>query len=133
MIVIDTNIVAYLLLRGTHTELARQIFLRNSNWAAPSLWRSEFRNVLSRAVQQKHITLAHAIELQTVAEELFRGREYAVVSAEVLEAAAASDCSAYDCEFVTLARTLGVHLVTNDQQVLRAFPEIALSPEAFLQ
>ena len=133
MIVIDTNVVAYLLLRGTHTEIARQIFLRNSNWAAPTLWRSEFRNVLSRSVHQKHITLAHAIELQTVAEELFKGREYAVVSVDVLQAAAHSECSAYDCEFVTLARTLGVPLVTNDQQVLRAFPHIAVSSENFLQ
>lgn len=133
MIVVDTNIVAYLLLRGTHTEMARQVFLRNSNWAAPSLWRSEFRNVLSRYVQQKHIALAHAIELQTVAEELFAGREYAVNSIAILETAAASECSAYDCEFVTLARTLGVPLVTNDQQVLRAFPGIAASPKDFLQ
>ena len=133
MIVIDTNIVAYLLLRGTHTEVARQIFLRNSNWAAPSLWRSEFRNVLSRSVQQKHITLAHAIELLTVAEELFKGREYASTSADVLEAAAASECSAYDCEFVTLARTLAVPLVTNDQQILRAFPGIAVPPATFLR
>ncbi len=38
-----------------------------------------------------------------------------------------SDCSAYDCEYVALAKRLGVKLVTMDRKVLRAFPEVAVS------
>ena len=42
-----------------------------------------------------------------------------------------SRCSAYDCEFVALARELGIPLVTADQMVLSEFPGTAVSMEAF--
>jgi predicted nucleic acid-binding protein len=54
------------------------------------------------------------------------GREYTV-----LTLATRSRCSAYDCEFVAVAQDLGVPLVTTDRQVLRAFPSVAVRPEAF--
>jgi len=60
------------------------------------------------------------------------GGEYAVVSAEVPEIQAASSCSAYDAEFVALARELGAPLVTLDKAVLDAFPETAVQPSRFL-
>jgi len=41
-----------------------------------------------------------------------------------------SDCSAYDCEFVALARQLGTSLVTMDSKLLRAFPQIARALDA---
>lgn len=45
--------------------------------------------------------------------------------------AARSGCSAYDCEFVTLARDLDVRLVTLDRQILRSFPKLAVPLEKF--
>lgn len=132
MIVVDTNIVVYLLLTGEHTEAARGVLQRNSLWAAPLLWRSELRNVLSRYVRQRHLELPDALVMQRTAEELFAGREYAVDSSQVLAASSISGCAAYDCEFVTLAQALGIPLVTSDKQVLIAFPDIATSPSRFV-
>ena len=80
---------------------------------------------------QRHLTLAKARELQAAAEELMAGREYPVASAAVLELAAASGRSAYDCEFVALSRALGVQLVTSDQEVLASFPADAISLKDF--
>ncbi|WP_286191092.1 hypothetical protein [Synechococcus sp. FACHB-909] len=37
----------------------------------------------------------------------------------------ASDCSAYDCEFVAAALALQTRLITSDRQLLRAFPTLA--------
>ncbi len=45
---------------------------------------------------------------------------------------ATAGCSAYDCEFVVLARELRVRLVTFDTEVLQSFPDTADSPETFL-
>ena len=37
MIVVDTNIIAYLLLGGEKTHQAREVFQKDSAWAAPIL------------------------------------------------------------------------------------------------
>ena len=57
--------------------------------------------------------------------------EYSVVSHRVLQLATDSGCTAYDCEFVALAQDLRVPLVTTDGKILRAFPTVAVSLEAF--
>jgi len=50
-----------------------------------------------------------------------------VDSQQVLELERDSGCSAYDCEFVSLAARLGVKLLTSDNQVLKAFPQHTLA------
>lgn len=131
MIVVDTNVIAYLLLSGDHTEAARAALATDAAWAAPLLWRSEFRNVLALYLRQRHLTLAEALEVQTTAEELLAGREYTVDGEAVLTLAASSGRSAYDCEFVALARALGVPFVTSDRQLLASFPETGVALSAF--
>lgn len=131
MIVTDTNVIAYLLLPGDQTEAARGALARDAAWAAPLLWRSELRNVLRGYMRQRHLTLAQARDIQAAAEELMAGREFPVESADVLELAAASGQSAYDCEFVSLARALSVQLVTSDREVLTSFPADAISLRTF--
>ncbi len=51
----------------------------------------------------------------------------------VLDLVLASPCSAYDCEYVATAQALGVPLVTWDREVLKAFPDVAVRPEALLE
>jgi len=48
MIVVDTNIIAYLYISGEKSLQAEQLLSFDSLWNAPILWRSEFRNVLSQ-------------------------------------------------------------------------------------
>lgn len=131
MIVVDTNTVAYLFLPGDHTESARAALRREPAWAAPLLWRSEMRNVLAVQLRQEHMSLPAAREVMTLAEALLAGREFAVESGRVLELAAASGRSAYDCEFVALARAIGTPLLTSDRQLLKVFPETAISLAQF--
>jgi predicted nucleic acid-binding protein len=132
MIVVDANLVVYLHVAGQRTREAEAVLARDPTWAAPLLWRSEFRNVLAGLVRRKALAVEDAIRITGVAEEAMRGREYAVVSHEVLWLAARSGCSAYDCEYVALAQDLGVRLVTADRALLRAFPSVAVGPEAFV-
>ncbi|MCK4414435.1 MAG: type II toxin-antitoxin system VapC family toxin [Candidatus Eisenbacteria sp.] len=132
MIVVDTNQLAYLLIGGEKTDLARQVLLQDPEWAAPLLWRSEFRSILTQYLRKEEITLPDAVRLQRKAEQLVAGREFLVRSDRVLRLAASSDCSACDCEFVALAKQLKAPLVTWDWQVLSAFPAIAMSPGDFL-
>lgn len=127
MIVVDTNVVAYLYLESEHTAAAEEVLRRDADWTAPPLWRSELRNVLATQVRAGRLEVADARAVQEAAEQLLAGGEHPVASADVLELAAASGCSAYDCEFVALARHLAVPLVTGDRQLLTAFPELTVT------
>jgi predicted nucleic acid-binding protein len=126
VIVVDTNVLAYLYLPGEHTAQAEALLERDPQWAAPVLWRSEFRNILAGYIRRSTLTFEQARDIQAEAENLLSGAEHDVDSQRVLELVRDSDCSAYDCEFVALAMKLGAALVTMDAKLLRAFPERAL-------
>jgi predicted nucleic acid-binding protein len=65
------------------------------------------------------------------AEALLHENEYDIISAQVIQLAAASGCTAYDCEFVALAQNFALPLVTMDKQILRTFPQTAVALEHF--
>lgn len=131
MIVADTNIISYLFLPTVYSEKASRLYLQDAEWASPSLWRSEFRNVLAFYMRQQVITLAEALIIQEEAESLMADHEFTVTSVQVLTLIDGSRCSSYDCEFVALAKQLSVKLVTQDKIILREFPEVALSLDDF--
>ena len=127
MIVVDTNILAYLYLPGDFTQQAEALLAQDADWVAPTLWRSEFRNILAGFMRRGTLTFEQAYAIQREAEALLSGREYEMDSYDVLALVRKSDCSAYDCEFVALAVRLGIRLVTMDKKVLRGFPGEAVA------
>jgi predicted nucleic acid-binding protein len=131
VIVADTNLISYLLLNGPESATARNVFLRDPEWAAPLLWRSEFRNVLVVYARRRKLGIEEAERHFLGAEKLVAGREHLVDAGRVLCLALSSSCSAYDCEFVALARELGVPLVTGDARVLKEFPRVAVGMKEF--
>jgi predicted nucleic acid-binding protein len=106
---------------------------RDPQWIAPVLWRSEFRNALAGAVRLGSLTIDSAIEIAAVAEAMLAGNEFMVSAPAVMRLVASCNCSAYDCEFVALAKERRVPLLTADQQILRYFPEVAIPLEKFAQ
>lgn len=132
MIVVDTNIIAYLLIAGEHTQAVEAVLRKDPEWVAPLLWRSEFRSVVTLYLRRGFMTLQQALQLTEEAEILMQGGEAEVTSTQVLGLAASSSCSAHDCEFVALAQQLSLPLITSDCGILEAFPSIALSPGAFV-
>ncbi len=127
MIVVDTNVIAYLYLPTEFTQKAEELLIHDSEWAAPLLWRSELRNVLALCLRKNILDFDEAFAMQMQAEALLSDREFEVNSFDVLHLARDSGCSAYDCEFVSLATRLSVPLVTTDKKILAAFPSIAVS------
>jgi predicted nucleic acid-binding protein len=133
VIVVDTNVIAYLLIRTTHSADADRAFARDWRWVAPFLWRSEFRNVLTRYLASGLMNLTTAIEYFHDAQALMQDRELQPDSATVLTLAAQSACSAYDCEFVALAQELGVLLVTADRKLAAKFRTNAIHLREFVR
>lgn len=60
-----------------------------------------------------------------------RGHEYEIHTADVLKLVEQTGHSSYDCEYVALALSLGVRLVTGDTNLADAFPDIAILLEEF--
>lgn len=132
MIVVDTNVVSYLLINGVYSDEAARIIEKDEHWVAPSLFYSEFRNVLAIYLRHRNMKLSESYAIMRQAELLMEGKVFDVQSRSILRLVATSNCTAYDCEFVALAHQLAVPLVTYDKKILREFPETAVSPPKFL-
>lgn len=132
MIVVDANVLAYFLISGANSAEADAVYSRDPRWIAPLLWKSELRNVVLVYLRRGMLSLDEAVEFMARAETMMHQAAYDVDSARVLTLAAASGCSAYDCEYVALAEARNLELVTEDHKMLRKFPGRAVSMKMFL-
>ncbi|MDD2241351.1 MAG: type II toxin-antitoxin system VapC family toxin [Kiritimatiellae bacterium] len=133
MIVADSTLIAYLLIPGDKSKLSDGVLLKDADWAVSLICRSEIRNILALYMRHEGMSLAQAGMTMEKTEALWRSREYAVPSDDVLELTFHHDITAYDAEYVVLANQLGVPLVTFDRAVHKAFPNIAISAEDFVK
>jgi predicted nucleic acid-binding protein len=132
MIVVDTTILASFYLENPHKQEIEALFVKDCQWLAPTMWRSEFRNLLASYMHQGTIRLDESLTIMTACEELMEKMEYKPTSSHVLTLVQVSGCSAYECEYVALARDFSTVLITLDWSLLKSFPRIALTPTAFL-
>jgi len=134
MVVVDANLIAALVLKQEHSDEARRVWERDPDWCAPPLWVSELRSVLAKCARAGLLPKSRAAATMALTRRvLLPERTIEPEDPVVLALAARCGCSTYDCEYVAVARMLGVPLVTLDKQVLRAFPGLALTPEEFLR
>ena len=131
MIVVDSNIIIYVHVQSEKTDLALRTLKKDPCWVAPPLWESEFRNVMAGYIRRRILNLEDAKRIMDSALKTMEGREILPPSGLVLDLVAKSDCSAYDCEYVALARHLNVKLITADNKILQSFPETAVELGVF--
>jgi predicted nucleic acid-binding protein len=128
--VIDTNVVAYLLL-GTEAfvDEARSCLESATHPMAPAHWEAELTNVVWMAVRAGVLRPADGPARLGLARRL--GIE-AVATATLCQGALlrslASGISVYDTIFVELAARTACPLVTFDKALLKAFPDHAIRP-----
>lgn len=132
MIVVDNDVISYFWLDAARTPVAKQIRQQDPAWQAPTLWRSELRNVLYQHMAHRDLSLSAALQIADEVEADMRDVTTDVSTAAVLRLVDASGHSAYDCEYVALAQELGTRLVTGDTRLPRLFPETAVLMEDFV-
>lgn len=132
MIVADTNLIASLWVPNSMDKLAYSVLEKDSNWIAPVLWKSEFRNVLALYLRKNIMDLSLILQVIEEAEILMGSGEFEINSTQVMSLVSKSQCSSYDCEFVALADDLNIQLVTFDKKILSEFSTIAVHPENFV-
>jgi predicted nucleic acid-binding protein len=132
--VIDTNVVAYLLL-GTDrfVDEARSFMTALDEAWAPALWEAELANAMWMAVRRKVLPLDEAAKRLTLADGL---GIHTVPNRTLWQAALVrafdAKVAVYDTLFVELAAREQVPLATFDGTLLKAFPNIAARPGSLL-
>lgn len=132
MIVVDTNTLVYLWVPSPRQTIIESLLRIDSNWIAPTLWKSEFRNTLATYMRAGFHTLDQTLIVMAKAEEFMANHEKPVNSSTVLRLSNQSKCTTYDCEFVALAIEQEVPLITHDKKMLSQFPSICMTADQFL-
>ena len=126
MIVVDTNVMVYLLTGIGPGHEAAQLLAKDPEWAAPSVLLSELRNVMVGLLRQGRIQASDALDICEDAQAVLGDRVVSLPSQPVLETAIRGNMSADDAEFIALARSLAVPLVTADRAILEGAPDVAV-------
>lgn len=133
MIVVDTNIISYLLIpNDRYNQLADELYQKDNNWVSPILWRHELLSVLSIYLRQNIIGFTACKSIYQEAVEIVSTRPISDFEM-VFNIVENSQLSSYDCESVALANENKLPLITEDKKIIREFPDIAYSIKDYLK
>ena len=85
MIVVDVNVLAYLILGGPEQAVAQRVLQRDFGWAAPLVWRSDFRSILAAHMRQRDLGVDDVLRAHEWAVRVVSGREFTVSAERVLK------------------------------------------------
>ncbi len=128
--VVDTNVVAYLLL-GTepYATESRPFFALLEEGQAPAVWEAELANVLWMAARRDVLTIDEASQRLVWADSLgIRSAPNRTLWQGALRRAHRSGIAVYDTLFVELAIRTKLPLATFDGGLLKAFPTVSFRP-----
>jgi len=126
MVVVDTNVLAYLLIEGDRTAQAQALYARDPDWRSESFVLVEFCNMLATYVRGGRLEGGAAKALLANAERTLAGTVN-LPHSRALELAMEFGASAYDARFLAAARGLGAKLVTEDTKLQQAAPALTQS------
>lgn len=126
MVVVDTNILVYLLIEGDHTEAAQALYAQDADWRSEGFVLIELSNVL--ATQQRTGAIGRSVADATLATaERVMSRLINLPHRRALALGMELGVSAYDARFLGAAQQLGSKLVTEDTRLRAAAPSLTRS------
>ncbi len=129
MIVVDTNVLAYFLIRGEQSEAVDRLYAANPDWSAPRLWLDEFLNLLATFERDGKLSAAESDAILSDVTELMADSSYDVPAYRVVSTARLSGCTAYDSQYLASAQDLGLQLYTFDRKLIERSDGLAIQPE----
>ena len=128
MIVVDNNILVDFWLREDKFRLrAQELFRRDPEWIAPSLWKYEFGKVVQDYLREGRLE-------QDGRDRAWNGCLRMVATLEDIDVLSIDEVSRdteltfYDASYLLLARCRELPLYTRDKDILRVAPDIARLP-----
>jgi predicted nucleic acid-binding protein len=126
MVLVDTNILAYLMIEGDRTSAAQELYARDPDWCSEVFVLVELSNILATCIRTKAMTREAGTRLLAEAQTLVPSLT-SVAHAQALENAMQFEISAYDARFIALARQTRAKLVTEDARLRSAVPDWTIS------
>jgi predicted nucleic acid-binding protein len=127
VLIVDTNVVAYLLIEGDHTADARSLHRRDDDWRSEAFIMVEFTNVLIASIAARRMDLVLAQQFLADARSLLHNKLASIPHDSVLSLAVQYRVTAYDARFLALAQQLDTLLVTEDAKLRAAAPTLTQS------
>jgi len=129
-VVIDTNVIAYLLLGAKRFVAESRLFLSDVGQAlAPAIWEAELAHVVSMAIRQRVIPPAEGHKRLVLAARLgIHSVPTCTLWQGALVRALNSGVAIYDTLFVELAVREQLHLATFNRKLIKVFPDVAARP-----
>ena len=132
MIVVDANILIYSLIESEYSPQIIELRARNADWRTASLCLYETLNVLATYQRRELMTLAQCQKLLRHASSFQAVAQCEVEMSAALAVAAKYGISGYDAQYVALAQSLNVPLITEDRKLRNAVAGMAFSIQEFL-
>ena len=132
MIVVDANVIIPIFCASARTAVAQAVQERDPEWVIPSLWEYEFHNAMAKAMRAGLLSLNVALSAARHAAEALRSSTIEPPFVLVPPLCATYGITAYDAAYIALAQHRGCLLVTEDAELQRKFPGLAVTMEAFL-
>lgn len=127
MLVVDSNILAYLIIDGVRTSEARRLLDRDPDWHSERLALIELTNVLATAMRVRNLGLAPANAALAEGLDVIESGLHDLAHAEALALASRFGITAYDARYLGIAMALGAPLVTEDRRLRKAAPALTRS------
>ena len=127
MLVVDTNIIAALYIRGAYTDGVHQLRRRDDLWRTDPLAIIEFSNILATYQRARYLTAGEAQRCLAQADRLLRPHYVEVPHDAALALAIRHGVTAYDARFLAIAQRVGLRLVTEDSKLRAAAPALTQS------
>ncbi len=124
MIVVDVNIIVNLFIDGDHSNAAADLFEQDDQWYFPDIWLHETTNVISTYVKYGGLSIKKADQILNNAMAYFLNTTYSMPMTDVLKCSIKYNISAYDAEYIVLAKINNTQLVTVDKKLNKAIPQL---------
>jgi predicted nucleic acid-binding protein len=132
-LVVDANILVYMLLDGEKSPAARRLHELHPDWVCPTILRHEFMNICVTYQRAGGFSREECLALLQTGMALISGREVDIDPGAAVGIAIDLDLSAYDAQYVAAALALKSLLVTEDRLVLARAPAVARSLEDWVR
>ena len=127
MILVDTNVLAYLLIESKPRKMAQELYGRDQDWHTEAFALIELTNVLATNLRVGSLPMPVCIDVLHEANKVVGASLHTVSNVEVLRVAQEFRISAYDARYIALAREIATPLITEDVKLRRAVPRWTIS------